>query len=139
MPERSNGHAWKACVPSRVPRVRIPVSPHFSFCRRFFSAKFFPFSYQLHLIFARFCRVLLDYDKETIIAFLSLREHQIQIFLRKCRLIRLIFLFFPFTVYIAKNFHFSTDFVSDKYFPYYGIQAKKSCVLSVNQLKKNTL
>src|SRR5687768_15571507 len=27
VPERPNGHAWKACVLARVPRVRIPPSP----------------------------------------------------------------------------------------------------------------
>ncbi len=27
MPERSNGLAWNAGVPLRVPRVRIPLSP----------------------------------------------------------------------------------------------------------------
>ena len=27
MPERSKGHAWKACVRANVPRVRIPLSP----------------------------------------------------------------------------------------------------------------
>ena len=27
MPERSNGHAWKACVVARSPWVRIPLSP----------------------------------------------------------------------------------------------------------------
>lgn len=27
LPERSIGHAWKACVLLRVPRVRIPHSP----------------------------------------------------------------------------------------------------------------
>lgn len=27
VPEWLNGHAWKACVSLRVPRVRIPLSP----------------------------------------------------------------------------------------------------------------
>ena len=27
MAEWFKAHAWKVCVPSRVPRVRIPVSP----------------------------------------------------------------------------------------------------------------
>jgi len=27
VPERFNGHAWKACVPETVPRVRIPPCP----------------------------------------------------------------------------------------------------------------
>ncbi len=27
VPEWSKGHAWRACVPSQVPRVRIPPSP----------------------------------------------------------------------------------------------------------------
>lgn len=30
MPERSNGHAWKACVAVTSPRVRIPLCPPFS-------------------------------------------------------------------------------------------------------------
>lgn len=28
MPERSNGHAWRACVVARLPWVRIPLPPH---------------------------------------------------------------------------------------------------------------
>lgn len=36
MPERSNGHAWKACVPARVPRVRIPLCPPVFFCCNIF-------------------------------------------------------------------------------------------------------
>src|SRR5688572_16089190 len=30
VPERPNGHAWKACVLERAPRVRIPRSPPFA-------------------------------------------------------------------------------------------------------------
>lgn len=31
MPERSNGHAWKACVQAIVPWVRIPLHPPLNF------------------------------------------------------------------------------------------------------------
>ena len=34
MTERPKVHDWKSCVPVRVPRVQIPISPYLRFARK---------------------------------------------------------------------------------------------------------
>ena len=60
MAEWFKAHAWKVCVLSKVPRVRIPVSPPLNYEKVFkFNAYLMIYSYFIKLILIFFTKKML--------------------------------------------------------------------------------